>query len=232
MTNYAGFDTDIHPGLAQLAWLKANTNLRWCGYYLAPAPSHDNTSWMGQRQLLLAQGWGMAPIFVGQQTAGPGSHNAVGPQGSNDGSLAAELASKEGFPAQSYIFLDWEDGSSPSQDAQAYVSAWATAVTESGYKPGIYCSHQLAPGMATLIGQLNPTPALRIWAWKVATVAVHRYEGSIEAFPDSAPASCGYTAAIAWQCEQNCELELPGAPITSMKADLSCASVADPSAPA
>jgi hypothetical protein len=231
MTHYAGFDTDINPGLAQLAWLKANTNLRWCGYYLAPAPSHEDPSWMGQRQALLAQGWGLAPIFVGQQTTGPGSHNAAGPQGSTDGSTAAELARNEGFPPQSYIFLDWEDGSSPSQDAQAYIKAWANAVAEIGYTPGIYCSHVLASEMAALVGQLNPAPALRIWAWKVATVATHPYVGSIESFPDSDPAGCGYAAAAAWQCQQNCELSLPGAPVTSMQVDLSCSNVADPSAP-
>ena len=191
MTNYAGFDTDIHPGLAQLAWLTENTNLKWCGYYLAPAPGHEDTSWMGQREVLAAEGWGMAPIFVGQQTAGPGSHNATDGQGSTDGALAAELACNEGFPPQSCIFLDWEDGSSPSQEAQAYIRAWATAVTASGYAPGIYCSHDLAPGMAGLISQLNPAPVSRIWAWKVPTVAVHPYEGSIRSFPDFDPAGCG-----------------------------------------
>jgi hypothetical protein len=231
MTNYAGFDTDIYPGLAQLAWLKANTNLSWCGYYLAPAPSHDDTSWVGQRTALAAQGWGLAPIFVGQQTTGPGSHNAVGPQGSTDGALAAELAANEGFPPQSCLFLDWEDGSSPGPQAQAYISAWANAVAESGYEPGIYCSHELAPGMAALIGQLNPPPALHIWAWKVATVGVHPYEGSIESFPDSDPAGCGYAPAVAWQCQQNCALSLPEAPIASMQVDLSCSSAADPGAP-
>jgi hypothetical protein len=231
MINYAGFDTDIHPGLAQLAWMKANTNLRWCSYYLAPAPSHGNTSWMGERQALAAQGWGLAPIFVGQQTAGPGSHHAVGPQGDDDGALAAALAGNEGFPPQSTIFLDWEDGSSPGQGARAYTSAWAAAVAAKGYQPGIYCSHLIAPGMAALIGQCHPAPALRIWCWKVSAIAVHPYEGAIERFPDGDPAGCGYPAAVAWQCQQNCALDLPGAPIPRMQADLSCASVPDPGAP-
>jgi len=232
MTEYAGFDTDIHPGLAQLAWLKAHTNLQWCGYYLAPAPSHADTSWMGQRELLLAQGWGMALIFVGQQTVGPGSHRAVGPQGSTDGAMAAELAARDGFPPRSCIFLDWEDGSDPSQDAQAYIRAWATAVTEGRYQPGIYCAHHLAPGMAALIGQLDPASAVRIWAWKVTTAAAHPYDGSIACFPDADPAGCGYTAAVAWQCQQNCEIALPGPPAGSMQVDLSSAILADPSAPA
>lgn len=60
MTFYAGFDTDIFPGQLQLDWLKSNTNLSWCGYYLAPAPNHPDDSWMGNRQALIEQGWGAA----------------------------------------------------------------------------------------------------------------------------------------------------------------------------
>ncbi len=231
MPNYSGFDTDICPGVEQMAWLKARTNFSWCGYYLAPAPSHADTSWVGQRRALLAQGWGLVPVFLGQQTAGPGSHEATGPQGSTDGALAAELAQGEGFPPATWIFLDWEDGSSPGTDAQAYIGAWALAVARNGYQPGIYCSHELAPGMAALVGRLDPAPALRIWAWKVDTVDVHPYEGSIEGFPCVDPAGCGFAAAAAWQCQQNCELSLPGAPTARMQVDLSCSSMADPGAP-
>lgn len=231
MTHYAGIDTNIYPGPAQLAWLKANTNLRWCGYYLAPAPSHDNTSWMGQRQALSAQGWGLAPIFVGQQTVGPGSRSAMGPQGTTDGLLAAGLASDEGFPPLSYIYLDWEDGSSPSQNAQDYIDTWATAVTGRGYRPGIYCSHNLAPGMAAMLRQIDPALSLRFWVWKVATAAEHPYECPTECFPEFDPATSGYAAAVAWQCQQNCILTLPGAPMADMQVDLSCANMADPGAP-
>ena len=61
MPNYAGFDTDIFPCMEQMAWLKAHTNFSWCGYYLAPAPSHPDPSWMGQRQALLTQGLRILP---------------------------------------------------------------------------------------------------------------------------------------------------------------------------
>ena len=36
MAGVAGFDCFSFPGMAQMAWLKANTNLKWVGYYLAP----------------------------------------------------------------------------------------------------------------------------------------------------------------------------------------------------
>lgn len=230
MTYYAGFDTDTFPGQAQLAWLKTNTNLTWCGYYLAPAPSRDDTSWMGNRHTLIDQGWGLLPIYLGQQTAGPGSHNAIAPQGSTDGAEAAQLMQSEGFPSGSYVFIDWEDGSDPSTDAQAYLRAWATAVMKRGYQPGIYCSHNLAYTMASLMATLNPAPELRIWAWNVPTTNDHAYSCPLNDFPDANPSGCGYQNAIAWQCQQNCELTL-SAPNPNMTADLSSASLADPSAP-
>ena len=37
MAGVARFDCFSFPGMAQMAWLKANTNLKWVGYYLAPA---------------------------------------------------------------------------------------------------------------------------------------------------------------------------------------------------
>jgi hypothetical protein len=67
-----------------MAWLKANTNLVWCGYYLAPAPSHHDTSWMGTRAALAAAGWGVAPVYLGQQITGPGSYNPSLQQGGTD----------------------------------------------------------------------------------------------------------------------------------------------------
>jgi hypothetical protein len=56
MPGYAGFDTSEFPGLDEMAWLKHNTNLTWCGLYLGPAPSHGSTSWMGRRTALQAAG--------------------------------------------------------------------------------------------------------------------------------------------------------------------------------
>ena len=75
MPGFAGFDRSDYPGDQVMSWLKANTNLVWCGYYLGPSPSHAGTTWMTRRAALAAAGWGVAPIYVGQQITGPGSHN-------------------------------------------------------------------------------------------------------------------------------------------------------------
>jgi hypothetical protein len=52
MTFFVGFDCLAYPGTDEMTWLKANTNLGWCGFYLAPAPSHSDSSWIDCRSNL------------------------------------------------------------------------------------------------------------------------------------------------------------------------------------
>ena len=42
---FAGFDSLNYPGDAVMAWLKANTNLSFVGFYLAPMPSQGYRGW-------------------------------------------------------------------------------------------------------------------------------------------------------------------------------------------
>lgn len=65
--SYPGFDTNIYPGdRAMRAW-RADDEYQWVGYYL-PAPCHKDDSWSGKRASLEDMGWGLAVIYVGQQT--------------------------------------------------------------------------------------------------------------------------------------------------------------------
>ena len=67
---HLGFDTFAYPGDdAMKAWLTADKPYSWVGYYLS-APCHNDDSWVGKRQTLSDMGWGMAVIYVGQQTWG------------------------------------------------------------------------------------------------------------------------------------------------------------------
>lgn len=64
---YPGFDTNIYPGdRAMRAW-RADELYHWVGYYL-PAPCHKDDSWSSKRASLEDMGWGLAVIYVGQQT--------------------------------------------------------------------------------------------------------------------------------------------------------------------
>jgi hypothetical protein len=64
---HLGFDTYAYPGDDVMrAWRDA-APYEWVGYYL-PAPCHNGRSWVGTRERLADMGWGMAVIYVGQQT--------------------------------------------------------------------------------------------------------------------------------------------------------------------
>jgi hypothetical protein len=65
---HPGFDTSIYPGDATMsAWLKPSSPYEWVGYYLQ-APCHRDPSWMGKRATLTSMDWGLAVLYVGQQT--------------------------------------------------------------------------------------------------------------------------------------------------------------------
>jgi hypothetical protein len=77
--SHLGFDTFSYPGDAAMrAWQTADKPYKWVGYYLS-APCHTDSSWEGKRDTLSSMGWGMAVIYVGQQTWGrtPGAKVAV-----------------------------------------------------------------------------------------------------------------------------------------------------------
>jgi len=67
---HLGFDTYSYPGdAAMLAWRDESVPYEWVGYYLE-APCHKDNSWSGRRQKLEDMGWGVAVIYVGEQTWG------------------------------------------------------------------------------------------------------------------------------------------------------------------
>ncbi|HWJ16702.1 MAG TPA: glycoside hydrolase domain-containing protein [Gemmatimonadaceae bacterium] len=68
-SSHLGFDTNVYPGdKAMDAWKRAG-EFEWVGYYLS-APCHKDDSWEGKRAHLVDNGWGLAVIYVGQQTWG------------------------------------------------------------------------------------------------------------------------------------------------------------------
>jgi hypothetical protein len=223
MAGHAGFDSAAYPGDACMAWLKANTNLEWCGYYLGPAPSYPGASWMTQQAALSAAGWGLAPIYVGEQVVPPGSQNPSAAKGTADGADAVQLLAGDGFAPGTCVFLDLEDGSLPQALAD-YTAAWIDAVAAGGFQPGVYCSHVIA-------GQVNAVrPGVPIWAFKVPTTAAHPAAGP--PFRDDDPAGSGYAAAQGWQLDQNGLINVPPAPAGRLQVDLSSALSPNPGAPA
>lgn len=189
---YVGMDRLHYPGDRSMEWLRTNTNLAWTGFYLAPAPSQPNTSWMTRRGFLVSRGWGVACIYVGQQQqSGPGSHILTGGRGTRDGRHACHLAARAGFPSRSCIYLDVERRrhGPRSPDLLAYYGAWAEAVTAAGYRIGVYAARDYLP---VLDGRF---PIERAWT------ALWAGHGGQTPHPFGAPhpSSVGYARSYARQ---------------------------------
>jgi hypothetical protein len=67
---HMGFDTGTYPGDAAMrAWRTGGAPYEWTGYYL-PSPCHLDDGWSGKRETLTSMGYGIAVLYVGQQTWG------------------------------------------------------------------------------------------------------------------------------------------------------------------
>jgi Domain of unknown function (DUF1906) len=155
-----GFDTHTFPGEKTMrAWKSApGAPYSWVGYYL-PSPCHKDASWSGRRELLTSMGWGLAVVYVGQQTWGR-KPRTLSParmasllksgttcnadllsadRGAADGADAIAVALREGFAPRSVVFLDIERMEAVPAAMQAYYRAWAkTLLADGRYRPGVY----------------------------------------------------------------------------------------------
>jgi hypothetical protein len=238
MAFYAGFDILQYPNIAMMNWLNANTNLVWCGYYLAPAPNRPTSQWMGKYSAIKGN-WGVLPIYVGQQDERTGHDDYVpssiltAEQGTIDGGDACNLLAGEGFQAGTLVYLDWEYGGLDGEGSSDYIKAWISAVVADGRaRPGIYCSHVAAQAIVNVIDTINPTPITRFWCWKVPNANPHTFQGDISSLPEINPTGCGFAGAQMWQREQQAIVTFPnGAPIASLTMDFSTSTLEDPGAP-
>jgi len=160
--SFPGFDTGIYPGdEAMRAWLRPNSPYHWVGYYL-PAPCRRDTSWAGKRQTLSSMGWGLAVLYVGQQTwegvpETASADTAPRPivcsrtllsaaQGTRDAEDAITRAAAEGFGQGTLIFLDVERMTTIPQSMRDYYRAWVARVLGDGrFRPAIYAHQRNAP---------------------------------------------------------------------------------------
>lgn len=219
-TGYPGIDRDSYPGDHAMDWLLHNTNLHWTGFYLGPAPSHHDTSWMRSRLTLSDMGWGLAPIYVGRQTAGPGSHDVTVANGTIDGQNAAQLAAQAGFRGGSVIYLDWEDGSVTQAGLDYYV-AWLEAVRLNSYRAAVYCSHIVAQQFMGADAR-----AYSPWVFRMATGIGIQFDNP---YPRMAASASKIGNAVAWQYAQNVSITIEHG--HQLDVDLNVADCIDPSSP-
>lgn len=234
MTGFPGIDRGQFPGLTTMQNLigalpvLSATNLVWTGYYLTPAPSQGRKlGWMGNRAALVSLGWGLAPIYVGQQdpAAGLGNSNILtAAQGAIDSQDAVNLASGEGFPSGSVIYQDVELGGPLNNQAYLdYLNAWIQGVFNLGFTAGVYCN-----AASHVTDQMRALDS-RVILWGINLSSFSCSQNSTNPFPNPAPGGCGFSDASLWQLLQGCNLKDANGNTLLSNLDLDVAITADPS---
>src|SRR6185437_3123397 len=121
---FVGFDRNDYPGDETMSSMRKVFS--FTGYWLTNPPGENENTWAGKRELLRSQSWGFLVLAKGKL----------------DAADAIAAAKREGFPAQTIVFLDQEEGGRLLDEQAAYLLAWTEAVAASSYRPGVYASGQ------------------------------------------------------------------------------------------
>lgn len=199
---YLGFDRNDYPGDENLAALRQT--FAFAGYWLSNPPGESANGWQGKRAFLEREGFGFLLLFNGRAYAELKS--AANP-GAADGAAAARAAKSEGFRKGSVIFLDQEEGGRMLEEQKQYVFAWADAVRQAGYRPGIYCSGiEVAEPDGSLISSardLHDSAQGRQLVFWVANDACPPSPGCAFSRPAPSPEAGGAPFAEVWQYAQS-----------------------------
>ncbi len=135
---YIGFDRNDYPGDSNLKILRQTFS--YSGYWLNNPPGAKTNSWGGKRRALQAAGFGFLVLFDGRTYAEIKSAGDAAKVGRSDAAAAVSAARAEGFPLQTIIFLDQEQGGRLLPEQRAYLHAWVDGVNSAGFAAGVYCS--------------------------------------------------------------------------------------------
>lgn len=135
---YLGFDLNIFPGKDALPALRKTFS--FSSYWLSAPTGEKTNTWLGQRKLLRAQGFGFLLLYLGPLSRDLKTEAAAVQKGTLDARNAASAAKSEGFPPQAIIFLDVEEGGRLPAAYHSYLRAWTAELARSGYRSGAYCS--------------------------------------------------------------------------------------------
>jgi hypothetical protein len=143
-TQSLGFDRNDYPGDDTMAAMRKD--FAFTGYWLTVPPGDDTNSWAGKRELLKQQGWGFLVLANGRLDAEIIKAKKAGTTpadlGRKDAAVAVKAAQSEGFPKNTIVFLDQEEGGRLLDEQAAYLLGWTEAVAASDYRPGVYASGQ------------------------------------------------------------------------------------------
>lgn len=137
-TGYYGFDRNDYPGDTALHALRQTFS--YSGYWLNVPPGARTNSWTGKRQILQDAGFGFLVLFNGRTYAEIKSAGGAMKLGAADAAKAVAAARREGFPSQTVIFLDQEQGGRLLPEQRAYLHAWVDGISAASFVAGVYCS--------------------------------------------------------------------------------------------
>ncbi len=210
LSSFYGIDLASYPGDdAMQAWWN-DSPFYYTGFYLGPAPDHPDASFMDERQVLISQGWGLLPVYVGHQA---GYRYLSAQKGAGDADDAADLMARAGFTQNTAVFLDVEASHRLTARYLSYVSAWVNEIQNQGYGAGIYCNTDNA-------GQIKNALPGNVQFW------VARYTSYDLPSSTPSPADSGVPFASAWQFTGDSYLRYGG---FALDIDLDTSSYTDPS---
>ena len=188
---YIGFDANDFPGDALLPELRKQ--FAFTGYWLTNPPLDDHNPWVGKRDILLRSGFGFLVLANGRwdkeilkaQKAG----KPPAALGREDAATAVAAAQHEGFPPQTILFLDQEEGGRMLPEQADYLLAWTEAVAGSAYRPGVYASGQPVPDGKDPDGK--PVTVTTIQDIRAHVAAGHLHEIAFWAIQDACPPAPG-----------------------------------------
>jgi glycoside hydrolase-like protein len=137
-TGYTGFDRNDYPGDTHLEALRKTFS--YSGYWLNIPPGARTNSWTGKRRIIQDAGFGFLVVFNGRTYAEIKSGGDAVKLGAADAAKAVAAARREGFPSQTVIFLDQEQGGRLLPEQRAYLHAWVDGVSTENFVAGVYCS--------------------------------------------------------------------------------------------
>jgi hypothetical protein len=202
-SSYLGFDRNAYPGDANLKVL--HETFSYTGYWLNNPPGEKTNAWAGHRAAVESAGFGFLVLFNGRLYAELKTVVRATRLGNSDAQAAAAAARREGFPAQTVIFLDQEQGGRMLPEQKAYIYAWVDAVTAAGFRAGVYCSGIPAKddgNVVTAEDIRQSAVGRQIVYWAINDACPPAPGCAFPAHPPS-PAQSGVRFAEVWQFAQS-----------------------------
>ncbi len=135
---YLGFDRNVYPGDEAMKALRRDFS--FSGYWLSPPPREKTNTWRGKREFVRSLGFGFVVLYRGREQREITNTKMAESVGEADAHATAAAAKREGFPENTIVFLDIEEGGRLSPAYHSYIQGWLWTLTQIGFQGGFYCS--------------------------------------------------------------------------------------------